>query len=481
MRELDLVDADDNGSHDLSLLIRRVVATTGRGRVYINGRLTTVGTLKRVTSGLVDISSQHQHTQLLDTRTHLALLDRFGGLRGARLEFQAAYRRWRQAITTRDNLQAREADRLQREDFVRFQLQEIDEIGPTVGEDDALRIERDRLAHAERLVGGTREAAGWLRHSQGNADHALRQAGRLVEQLAQLDATLTPLSERLETARIELEDVAYELEAYRDQVDQDAGRLDQVQTRLQALKRLARKHGGDLAGVVAAKAALTDELDAFASLQQAIDDADVAVSAAEEQAWRLARELGEGRTRAALDLAVQVRQQMASLAMPGADLRFSLAARDTLGPEGAQAGEILVQTNAGEGFAPLAGVASGGELSRVLLSIKRAFMHVDPVGTVIFDEIDSGTGGAVADAIGVKLAEIGRERQVMVITHLAQIAARGQHHIKVEKSTEAQRTTTQVRCLTADQRSKEIARMLGGVEITERVRAVADELLAQSK
>ena len=473
--ELDLVDSDDADQ----LLVRRVVAPHGKGRVYVNGRPATVGTLAALTRGLVDVSSQHQHTQLLDPTSHLDILDRFGGLRRERDAYDRAWAALQAAKSHEAAVQKRAAERAKREDFVRFQLAELDEVDPKIGEEDELEAERGRLAHADRLVAGASEVAALLRDGGGAPLEKLSLALRTLDRLRAFDPQISALHDRIEAARIELDDVAQDLRAYARAVDLDPRRLDAVTERLDALKRLKKKHGMDLAAALTARDALRVELARFESLDLDIADAAKARAKAHELATVTAKALSSARAAAKRDLEAKVSVELHGLAMTGAEIRFALEARDALGPDGFEEGEINIQTNRGEGFAPLAKVASGGELSRVLLALKRALMHVDPVATCIFDEVDAGTGGAVGDMIGKKLAEIAGERQVLCITHLASIAARGKTHLKVRKTTEHDRTATHVDRLDGNQRVDEVARMLGGLDITAKTLAMAKELLAR--
>ena len=240
------------------------------------------------------------------------------------------------------------------------------------------------------------------------------------------------------------------------------------------------KHGRSLEALLAAEAALRAQVDAFESLDIEIAEAERAESS-HRAALRVAAEaLSTARRRVKARLETDVARELTSLAVHGARIRFELSERAEPGPEGLEDGEIVIETNAGEGFGPLAKVASGGELSRVLLALKRVLMHVDPVETCIFDEVDAGTGGAVGDMIGLKLAEIAEEAQVLCITHLPQIAARETTRLRVEKRTAGERTATRVERLTGEARVAEVARMLGGLDITDRTRAHAQELLARS-
>ena len=480
LRELDLIDPDAAPEGPLEVIVRRVVAAGGKGRVHINGQLVTVGTLGEVTRRLIDISSQHQHTQLLDPATHLDVLDRFGGLRDLRAAYGAAWQALVAARERRDALRAQEGQRLAREDFARFQLDEIDALKPKADEDDALETERRRLTHAEALMTGGLQVAELLGRGGRSAGDLIRDADKQLERLARLDPALEPLRSRIEAARLELEDIALEVGAYASNVDIDPRRLEAVNERLGELDRLKRKHGGSLAAVLAAAAAFRAELAQLESLEQAIRDAEREVERTRARADAAARALSAARATAAADLAGRIVAELHGLVMKGADLRFSLTPLPELGPRGAEQGEILIQTNVGEGVGPLGRIASGGELSRVLLALKRALVRADAVETCIFDEVDAGTGGAVGDTIGLKLQEIGVERQVITITHLAPIAARGALHLRVEKAVvDGDRTVTRVRVLDEGDRTEEIARMLGGLAITPILRATAQEMLAR--
>ncbi len=474
---LDLLDRDDPDG----LLVRRLVAP-GKARAYVNGRQVTIATLAEVTRGLVDVSSQHQHTQLLDPGSHLEILDRFGGLLPERQRFLAAFGEVESQRRKLTELGRRETARASREAFVRFQLTELDEVDPKVGEDESLEGERVKLSHADRLASGAHEVASLVgvSASQGSANERLVVAQRQLDRLKAYDTGLTTLAARLESARIELSDIAAEIKDYGDGVDSDPRRLDAVSERLDQLKRIKKKHGGILEAVIASREALREELSGFESLELEVKEGERELDKRHTRAVELGRLLSAARLKAKADLEARVGTELQSLAMGGAAIRFELQEATELSSEGFERGEIHIQTNRGEGFLPLHKSASGGELARVLLALKRVLMHVDPVETCIFDEVDSGTGGAVGDMIGKKLEEIGAERQVLCITHLPQIAARGRTHLKVMKVADGERTLTHVVRLGGDERVDEVARMLGGVEITKTTREHARELVGRS-
>ncbi|MGM0574183.1 MAG: DNA repair protein RecN [Myxococcota bacterium] len=477
LRDKDLVGDPAAGDDTVDVIVRRIVAPGGRGRAYVNDRLVNVGTLAEVMRGMVDIASQHQHTALLDARGHLDLLDRFGGLAAERGGFDAAWTALVDARRRRDALREQEQERLQREDYVRFQLDEIDRVAPQPGEDETLHAERERLAHAESLLRGSREVEIFLSGRETSAHEQVQAAARALERLVGVDAQLEPFVERLESAHIELEDIAFELRRYGDGVEIDPHRLEQVEERLDALKRLQRKHGLDAEGLLERAAELREEVEGFESLDEAIREAEADVGRLEDEARAAAEALSKARAGASRKLEEGVARELSQLAMPGARIRFRLERRETLGAQGLDDGEILIRTNVGEGEKPLARVASGGELSRLLLALKAVLARVDDVGLGVFDEVDTGVGGAVAEVIGLELKSIAGHRQVIAITHLPQIAAHANHHVRVEKETRGGRTTTRVTALDPADRTDEIARMLGGLEITSRTREHAAELL----
>ena len=478
LRELDLLVEDDTpAERHVEVVVRRIVAGGGRGRAYVNGGLVTIGTLAQLMRGVVDISSQHEHTALLDAGFHLELLDRFGGHVAERAAFDAAWTRLSACRSHLQGLRERERDRLTREDYVRFQLTEIERVQPVPDEDLALEAERERLVHAERLRTGAREVEQALSGKAGSACDLALGGIRALDRLTPFDPSLQPYAARLEVARIELEDIAYEMRRYSDSVDRDPRRLDVVEERLDDLRRLKRKHCLDIPGLVARATELREELEAFESLEEAVAAAEVELAELSSGVLTAAEALSAARHRAASQLDAQVGAQLTDLAMDGAAVRMRVDTDDTPGPRGLDRAELLIRPNVGEGEKSLSRVASGGELSRVLLALKAVLGVNDDVSTAVFDEVDSGVGGAVAEVIGLKLKQLSQERQVITITHLPQIAALARHHLQVRKQAVSGRTVTLVEGLTPKQRAEELARMLGGLEITDHTRAHAAELL----
>lgn len=470
------------------VVVRRVVQASGRSRAYVNGRLATVGHLARLAAGLVDISSQHAHHTLVDRRTHLGFLDAFAGLVGRR----EAVGRAHAALVAADRALAEVRDaarqRAEREDLLRYQLQEIDVADLSEEAVREWREQAQRLRHAEHLV---RAAAA--------AEHALyAREGAICARLAGItselrgavarDPSLGPVVDAVEGARAELEEAARRLGAYARSLDADPGHLAELDERLAEVKRLERKYGGDVGALLRRAEEMRAELDALASLEARLDGAERAVGAALAAASAAARELSAARRQAAEGLGAAITAELADLGMGDARVEVDVAPRQGAGgfevdgaqlsAEGLDRVEFLIAPNPGEEPRPLQEIASGGELSRALLGLKRVLARGGPVGTYVFDEVDTGVGGGVAEVIGRKLADVARHHQVLCITHLPQVAAYGARHLHVRKEVVEGRTRTAVQRLVDGERVEELARMLGGLRITEATRRAAEELVA---
>lgn len=470
---------------DDQVMIRRIVSRSGRNKVFVNGCLTTLTTLSELTAGLVDISGQHEHYSLTDAERHLDVLDAFADLSEARAQMAEAFAHVSAHRRALAQLQQNVRDRAQRVDFLRFQLEEIDRTKPVLGEDATLRQELDVLRNAEKIFGAVSAAVRSL--YDDNASVSVRLATTVTEfgRTAQHDPRFGELAARLEEARIVVDDVVHELQRYDDALDADPRRLDAIQSRLEALRRLERKHGGDLAAVVEAAESMRRELDDLDNADQRTGELEAALAAAEEHAFALAKRLSDQRRTAADVFTRAIERELADLNMartkfvvdftPGA-VPTSVS-EVTLSARGFDEVEFLIAPNVGEDPKPLSRVASGGEMSRIMLAIKMVHSDRDAIATYIFDEVDAGIGGETADMVAAKLAATAAGHQVLCITHLPQIASRGDHHYRVEKHTVDQRTQSTVRQLSLEERVDEVARMLGGTRITDKTREAARELL----
>ncbi len=479
------------------LLVRRVASRGGRGRAFVNGALCTLAMLEEALRGTVDVSGQHEHVSLLDAGTHLALLDAWAGLdapseAGAAplLRYRAAHAALAALVRERDRLAADEGERARRADYLAFQLAELDRADPRPGELEALEDERRVLASAEKLREAARAAEALAYGEEGSASERVAQAARALAEAALLDRRLEPTLALLRSAAVELEEAGRELGRYAESVGGDPERLAAVEDRLELLRGLARKHGGSLEAAVARRAEMHEELGRLRGGGDRLRELAAELAARGGEALALARELGRGRAEAARGFAASVRRELEGLAMGRCRLEIALLPPEAgvpvdgavLGPDGAERAEILIAPNPGEPPRPLVRIASGGELSRILLAVKRTLSRKDPVATYVFDEVDAGIGGAVAEAMGRVLSEVSRGRQVICVTHLPQVAAFADRHHRVEKRVAAGRTHTAVALLEADEdRRREVARMIAGATITGSALEHAGALIAAAR
>jgi DNA repair protein RecN (Recombination protein N) len=468
---------------DGELLIRRVVQRAGRNRVWVNGSLCSVSVLERLAEGLCDLGSQHEHVRLLDPSVHLELLDSCGGLEEMRARYALAFQEYSRAVAARGALVVDENERAQRSDYLAFQLREIDEIDPRSGEIESLEKERGLLASAAKLRSVAESVEEQLYSGEGAAVERLAVAAEALRQIAALEPRFEPVCAVLESARAEAEEAARELGTFARGMREDPARLEAIDERLAALRRLTRKHGGDIDQLLKKRESMRAELAAIEGHAEAMAELERVEASAREVAQREAAALGAARREAADSLCRSLCQELAKLGMPNSrvDMIFEDLPDPGLGPSGGEAAELFFSANTGEDVKPLAKIASGGELSRVLLAFKRIGAAQDPVDTYVFDELDSGIGGPTAQVVGRAVKEVSRERQVICITHLAPIAALADRHLVVRKSLKAGRVSSEVEILDEPEtRTHEVARMLSGDELTPIALKHARELLRRS-
>jgi len=485
-----LRQAQGESGETCELLVRRVAARGGRGRAFVNGALCTVGMLEGALRGAVDISGQHEHVSLLDPTTHTGLLDAYAGLDALLLRYRPVHASLAGLVRERDALAADEGERARRADYVAFQLAELDRADPKPGEIEALEDERRVLASAEKLREAARAAEALAYGEEGSGSERVAQAARALAEAALLDRRLEPTLALLRSAAVELEEAGRELGRYADGVGGDPERLQAVEDRLEVLRALARKHGGSLDQALARRAEMRDELTRLRGGGERLAGIDEEIVGRAKEALELAKEIGRARAEAARGFARSVRGELEALAMGRCRIEVALLPPDAgvpvegalLGPAGAERAEILIAPNAGEPPRPLARIASGGELSRILLAVKRSLSRNDPVATYVFDEVDAGIGGAVAEAMGRVLSEVSRGRQVICVTHLPQVAAFADRHHRVEKRVQGGRTHAAVALLEGDEdRRREVARMIAGATITESALEHAGALIGAAR
>jgi DNA repair protein RecN (Recombination protein N) len=469
---------------DPALLVRRTISRQGRGRVHLGGSLATVGELGTHVAGLIDIASQHDQQSLTDPESQLAILDSFAENHELSREMTAAHGALVEATRAFEAFAADARTRGEREDLLRFQLGELEAAQPVAGEDEELRALRERLKGAERFFATTARGEEVLYAGDGAVAERLAVVMHELEPLGVLDPALAPLVDRLQGAHAVVEDVARDLGRYARGIRSDPARLAEIEERLFTLQRLCRKHGGTVADLVDRREALARELAEIGSYDEALTARREAVERAGTRAQAAATALTASRTRAAGGLEKKVSATLRDLGFSSARLPVAVEARE-LGAAGADRVRFLFAPNPGDPPRPLAKIASGGELSRVMLAVKQALARTDQVLTYVFDEVDAGIGGAAAEIVGRKLKKIAADRQVIVITHLPAVAAFADAHVRVTKQVTTTagrgRTTVDIQVLGEEERGRELARMLGGATPSAEATAHADEMLRRAR
>jgi DNA repair protein RecN (Recombination protein N) len=462
------------------LIVRREVSAQGRSRAFINGALVTTAALRDATGSLVDLHGQHEHQVLLDPSAHLDLLDEFADLSAARSDVSAAFREWQSVNEDRRRVADRDRQNAARAEFIAFQLAEIDRVKPQPGEDEELTAARHVLANAERLQRLCAEAYAALYDGDNAALASLGIVWKRLGDLAAVDPTFSAYEETRAAIKSQLEDLAYFLRSYSAGIDASPARLQETEDRLASLERLKKKHGPTLADVLARGSTLRQELHEVEHATERLAELDTALSRARDAFLEKAGALSRRRQQAAVEFARALERALGDLAMPKTrcEVRFAPAAGDERWSErGMDEAEFYISPNPGEDLKPLAKIASGGELSRIMLALKTLATTDMPGKTLIFDEVDAGIGGAVADTVGARLQRLGERFQVLCITHLPQIAAHGSTHFQIEKTVRAGRTSTRVLRIDGPDREAEIGRMIGGAAVTSAVLAGAREML----
>jgi DNA repair protein RecN (Recombination protein N) len=465
-----------------TLLLRRVVGADGRSRAFVNDQPVSTGLLRELAALLVEVHGQHDQQGLLDAGVQRRLLDAYGRLDDTLLAVRRTYGAWREAERQRAALEAEVARAAADEAYLRHALDELEALAPSPGEEGALAEARARLMNREKLLQAIGDALRLLRGA-GGAEERLGSAQRTIDKaLALAGGMLEDAAAGLERTRVELEEAASALERAGRQLELDAGRAEQVEERLFALRAAARKHQvavDDLPRLCAEMAARLADLDAGAERLLAAADAAQAARAA---FGARALELSRVRSAAAERLADAVMTELAPLKLDKARfaVRLQPLPEAEWSGEGAERVSYEIATNPGQEPAPLARIASGGELARVMLALKVVLAQVGSTPSLVFDEVDTGIGGATADAVGERLARLGAAAQVLVVTHAPQVAARADHHWRVEKVVRRGRATVAVTRLSDGDRREEIARMLAGARITDAARAAADSLIRAS-
>jgi DNA repair protein RecN (Recombination protein N) len=469
------LDQDDD------CLLRRIISADGRSRAFINGNAVTMQQLKSLGELLLDIHGQHFHQSLGRRPVQRDLLDHFGELLQQRKAVEAAFEGWQSLQMRLDDLLNADNDRASRLDLLEFQLRELDALELREGEIDELQAERQKLNNSGKLADGVAAALARLSEDDAaNASSLLADATRAVNSLVEFDTGLASVREMLESASIQISEAIDELQKYGAAVDMDPARRDWIEERLDALQSTARKHRATVSELLALSEKLRTEYDELSHAEERGKELEQQVADANAAYQGLALALSKSRKKVAKQFSAAVTEAMGGLGMPGGVFEIKVSPL----PDGAARAwgtddiEFRISANPGQPPMALARVASGGELSRMSLAVQVIASDGSAIPTMVFDEVDSGVGGSVAEMVGRRLQELGRTRQVLCVTHLPQVASLASQHFRINKVSDGKATRTGVSVLGKEERVEELARMLGGVEITQKTLDHAAEMLA---
>lgn len=477
------------------LLIRRIISSKDRHRVYINGRIATMQMLHAITENLAAISGQHEHQQLLNETRHLIVLDQFGNLMPLRNQIYQCYNKIVPLIHALSDIKASKQKQHEHIELLQFQKKEIEDADISANEDDILKQEQTRLKNAEMLYQTVRGSVEALYSGDGAVSEKMGEVRRQIENASRIDKGLSSHAEGLNDVAFRIEDIAQALGSYLDNLFFDENRLEEIESRLDKINRLKRKYGKTLEAVFSHLDQIDQALLDFENLDDGISEIEKKLQQKHEDLLALAKQLSEKRRKHAKRLSRKVEKELHALKMPKTRFEIAFTGIDAtlntspylksngkvITDEGAEQARFMIAPNVGEDLKPLSQIASGGELSRVVLALKSITTDSNATDTMIFDEVDAGIGGGVAEVVGKKLSDLSACNQVICITHLAQIASFGHHHFKISKQIENGRTCTRISLLNDKERLEETARMLGGSKITSTTRNHAKEMLKNGR
>lgn len=461
------------------LVLKRIVSRSEKNRVFINGSAATLGMLTTLSDPLIDICGQREHQVFLNPDNHIDILDDFGRLLSQRNEYAEVYGKYQALRDHRRELQSRAKNRGERLDYLTFQLQEIDQAALREGEEEALQEEKKILGNIAKLETHTDAAYDSLYGREGSVLEMLRSVQTEIKSINDIDDRFPTPSKDLESVYYQIEELAFALRDYRKTLVVDPQRLVVIEDRLEVLQKLKRKYGQTVADILMQRAAIAEELNELSQLSEDMEDLDARISTCLQELEKKAQRLSEARQVAAHQMEQAMGEELKTLKMVAAafQVKFAWHAEKglALGPKGWDQVEFYLSTNIGEVLKPMTRIASGGELSRIILAMRRIMLQTDPVATMIFDEVDSGVGGATAEGIGEKLRDLAARHQILCITHLPQIACYGDHHYRISKAVAEGRTHVRLTVLSEEDRIDEIAHMIGGGKFTEMAKKYAGE------
>ncbi|MCW8883675.1 MAG: DNA repair protein RecN [Motiliproteus sp.] len=463
--------------NDNDCLLRRVVNRNGRSRAYINGHPTPLQDLRKLGEFLIDIHGQHEHQSLLKKEQHQILLDNYGGHRDLTEDVRQQFQQWQQLANQLRQIREQSDEQRAQLQLLSYQVEELDQLSPEAGEPTQLEQEQKQLASAGQLL----QSGELVRQisTEDETTNCRQLLNQCLQQLSQFDLNNEQwlgVQEMLNTALIQVEEASAELEHYLSRVEIDPQRLEWVEERLSSLYEIARKHQIEPDQLPELHQTLADQLATQSLSDDALEQLQQQVDSAEQQYVQLAEKLSQQRVNAADTLNQKINQQLHALGMSTSNFVANLTPQSAAA-QGMEAIEFLISTNPGQPPKPLAKVASGGELSRISLAIQVVTAQTSATPVLAFDEVDVGIGGAVAEVVGRLLRELGQHSQIICVTHQPQVACCGHQHLRVSKAQQDQHNVSQIQALETDQRVKEVARMLGGIDITERTLDHAREML----
>jgi DNA repair protein RecN (Recombination protein N) len=465
-------------------IIRRTISRNGPSRAFINGIPATVQQLRELGEMLVDLHGQHEHQSLLQRDIQRQLLDDYAGHKDLLQQVASAYRHWLELQEQWQHLNTANKDRASRLELLRYQVQELESLNLQAGEADELEAEHKRLANASHLLQTTQQVLGMLEENDDNAVHqALNQSHGDISDLARVDEHLQPITELLNNAIIQVQETISELRHYADNLELDPERLQEVEQRINAMHTLSRKHRVEAEELVSLLPTLQQERDDLEQADIKLDGLQKQIQQAKDAFTKSATKLSQSRNKTAKQLSGKISDAMQGLSLQGGKFEVQLEALSEArwNAQGCEQVDFLVSANPGQPLKPLNKVASGGELSRISLAIQVITAQAARIPTLIFDEVDVGIGGRVAEIVGLQLRALGQHRQVVCVTHLPQVAALGHHHLQVSKQTGKDTTVTEIKQLDNQQRIDEVARMLGGIEITDQTLSHAKEMIERAQ
>ena len=458
------------------LVVKRVLTEKGKNRTYVNGSIVTLGVLSEATEGLVNMFGQHEHQNLLKKNNYISYLDDFSQLRHELSEYRSAYAELAELDGKIEALEKKRLEGTEKRDYLRFQVEEIDNVSPSSGEDSRLEEERTRLENSEKFSSSLRSATGLLYEGENSAIDSLKQAASRLEEVSGLDSSLGKLRDRIGALLIEAEDVFYGLSEFADKVEHNPARLEEVISRLEDIKKLKRKHGGSIEEILEKQSRMESELGEIDNSDELLAKLEKKRDSLRGEVLRAARSISSARKAGAGRLEELFAGEAESVGLKNSRFETEFGEKE-LSADGLDRVDFLFSANPGQKPRPVTRVASGGELSRIMLALRSFVSAGDPGSILIFDEADAGIGGVVAETIGKKIKGLSAENQVVCITHLPQVAKFADTHLLVAKSFGEGETEVSVDVLSGRRRVEEISRMLAGQSVSEKTFEVAEELI----